>query len=614
MPAGKEWPQGDPSSFSCPEKAAVTALNLKLRVDFAAKALVGSAELTVERRQADATHVVLDTRDLDVSAVTDLDAGAPLEWSEGAVHAALGRPLTVQLPAGGGAARLAIQYSTRPACTALAWLEPAQTAGRRHPYVFSQCQAIHCRSMVPLQDTPAVKFPFTAEVTAPAGLTALMSGLREGQEAAGEATTFRFRQPVPVPAYLIALAVGELESRSLGPRSTVWSEPEVVDKAEYEFADTERMLQTAEAICGPYVWGMYDLLVLPPSFPFGGMENPCLTFVTPTLLAGDRSLADVVAHEITHSWTGNLVTNRNWEHFWLNEGFTTFVERKIQGRLFGEPARHMSAQGGWKSLKDTIRTRGAEDPLTCLVPRLEGIDPDDAFSTVPYEKGHTFLWYLEQLVGGRDEFEPFLKAYIAKFKYKTLDSEDFRSFLTEFFAEKAAAGVFAKVDWQAWFSTPGMPPHEPAFDTSMTDACSRLCRSWSAWAEGEPCPMTAADLDAMSSSQIIEFLAQLLEEQLLSVAKLQKMEELYGMNARRNAEIRFRWLRLCLAGRWREQVPAALEMVTSQGRMKFVRPLYRDLYAWEEVRDAAIDTYRRNKPFMMHVSAHAVAKDMKLTD
>lgn len=606
-----EWPAGDPSSYAKPEDAVVTAVHLKLQVDFDKKILEGSVDLTVERRNPAATHVVLDTRDLTITGVTDLASGASLEWSMGEGIAALGRPLSAQLPAG-ASAQVQVQYRTSPSCTALAWLDPPQTAGKQHPYVFSQNQAIHCRSMAPLQDTPAVKFTYTAEVRVPAPLTALMSSLRESQESTDGTGVFRFRQPVPTPAYLIALAVGELESRKLGPRCAVWSEPSVVDAAAAEFEDTEAMLKTAEEICGPYVWGVYDLLVLPPSFPFGGMENPCLTFVTPTLLAGDKSLADVVAHEITHSWTGNLVTNRNWEHFWLNEGFTMFVERKIQSRLHGEPARNLSAIGGWKSLKEEIHRRGAEDPLTCLVVALEGLDPDDAFSSVPYEKGHTFLWYLEQLVGGPAEFEPFLKAYVAKFQYKTLDTEDFRQLLLEFFVDKAS--VFDKVDWDAWFRTPGMPPYTPTFDTSLADACSDLAKRWVSWDGAEPCPMAATDLQSLSSTQVVEFLAQLLEAPSLSLAKLHKMEELYGMNARKNIEIQFRWLRLCIAGRWREQVPAALNMATTQGRMKFVRAIYRDLYSWEEVRAEAIQAYRDNKQNMMYVSSSQVAKDMKLDE
>ena len=605
------WDEGDSYSFAVPSEAVVTAAHFSLSVDFDKKVLSGSVDLSVQRRSPAATRVVLDTRDLHITAVTNSSSGAPVAWSWGELVPAFGRPLYVELPPG-DSAQISIAYSTSPNSTALAWMTPEQTAGKRHPYVYSQCQAIHCRSMVPLQDTPAVKMTYTAEVTAPAGLTALMSALREGNQTAGDFTTFRFRQPVPIPSYLIALAVGDMESRPLGNRSNVWAEPELIEKAEYEFAETEQMLELTEAMLGPYIWGIYDLLVLPPSFPYGGMENPCLTFVTPALLTGDRSMTDVVAHEIIHSWTGNLVTNRNWEHAWMNEGFTIFIERKILGRLQGNPARHLSASSGWKELADTVQTLGATSPLTWLIPRLKDVDPKDAFSLIAYEKGHTLLWHLEQLVGEEERMEAFLKAYVEKYKFQAVDSEDFRSYLLEYFSKKAKEDIFADVDWSAWFDSPGMPPYEPTFDTSLIDACSRLRQRWVDWNGTEPAPFTASDLSDLSSNQIVEFLSQLLEETPLTLTKLKKMEKVYGMNARSNAEIRFRWLRLCLLGRWKEQVPAALEMVTTHGRMKYIVPLYRELYVWEEMRNRAIDTYGRNKKYMMFVSTQSVEKALNL--
>ncbi|KAK7065806.1 Leukotriene A-4 hydrolase [Halocaridina rubra] len=372
------------------------------------------------------------------------------------------------------------------------------------------------------------------------------------------------------------------------------------------------MLATAESLCGEYVWGQYDLLVLPPSFPYGGMENPCLTFVTPTLLAGDRSLADVVIHEISHAWTGNLITNAQWKHFWLNEGFTMFVQRKIEGRMYSEPVRSFSAIGGWKDLADCIHTRGAKDLLTCLIPDLTGVDPDDAFSTVPYEKGHTFLLYLETLVGGPNEFEPFLKAYLDKFKYKSITSDIFKDFLLEYFLDKKK--IFDSVDWDAWLHTPGMPPIKPEFDYTLAKECTKLCQQWVEWNPSSPCPFTSEDLTSFSSNQVREWLAQLLERDSLPIIKLEKMEELYRMSSKNNSEIKFRWLRLGLKSHWENCVETALQFVTEQGRMKFVRPIYRDLYAWKEMRPRAISTFRTNKDTMMHVAAYVVAKDLHISE
>ncbi|GFG38329.1 hypothetical protein Cfor_10358, partial [Coptotermes formosanus] len=473
---------------------------------------------------------------------------------------------------------LSIFYETDVNASALQWLSPEQTAGSKHPYLFSQCQAIHCRSMFPCQDTPSVKVTYTAEITAPPELTVLMSARRIGVPTVTSTglKLHKFEQPVPIPVYLVAIAVGFLESRKLGPRSHVWSEQQVVDKAAYEFAETEEMLLVAESICGEYVWGIYDLLVLPPSFPYGGMENPCLTFVTPTLLAGDRSLASVVAHEISHSWTGNLVTNRNFEHFWLNEGFTRFVEGKIVGKLHGEKARHLSAIGGLKDLRAAIQHLGENNPLTCLVVDLKGVSPDDAFSAIPYEKGYILLFYLEELVGGAEAFDPFLRAYINKFKYTSIDTDDFKKFLYEYFPNNSKLNL---VDWNEWLFKPGMPPVIPKYDNSLEKVCTDLRIKWMEWAAtpDDACPFKPEDIKDMSSQQVKEFLAQLLEEQPLSVAKLQAMENTYNFNTVVNCEIRFRWLQLGIKGRWKEQVDRALDFVVEQGRMKYVRPLYRHL-------------------------------------
>ncbi|XP_043232864.1 leukotriene A-4 hydrolase-like [Amphibalanus amphitrite] len=605
------WDEGDSYSFAAPSKAVVTAAHLQLRVNFEQRVLTGSVNLQVERRDPAAERVVLDTRDLHITEITDPTSGTALDWKWGEPDRALGRPLFVHLPPG-ESVRVKIAYSTSANSTALAWLTPEQTAGRRKPYVFSQCQAIHCRSMVPLQDTPSVKMSYTAEITVPVGMTALMSALREGNETTGNWTTFRFRQPVPIPSYLIALAVGDLASRSLGERSNVWAEPELVDRAAHEFAETEQMLQLTETMLGPYLWGVYDLLVLPPSFPYGGMENPCLTFVTPALLVGDRSMTDVVAHEIIHSWIGNLVTNRNWEHSWLNEGFTMFLERKILGKLQGAPVMHLTASSGWKELNDTVQTIGITSPLTWLVPRLKGVDPEDAFSLIAYEKGHALLWYLEQFMDGSDQMEAFLKSYVNKHKYLAVDSGDFLSYLYEYFSKGSKDSLFAEVDWKAWFDSPGMPPYTPVFDTSLIDSCSRLRQQWVDWDETSPAPFSSADINALSTIQIIEFLSQLLEQPPLTLTKLKLMEQLYDMNARANAEIRYRWLRLCVRGRWKEQVPAVLEMVNTHGRLKYVRPLYRELYDWKEMRNRTIENYQNNKKYMMFVSVHTVAKDLNL--
>ena len=389
---------------------------------------------------------------------------------EDEAHPVMGSALTISLgdepkPAGTSLV-VAVTYRTSPSSSAVQWLRPEQTAGGKHPYLFTQCQAIHARALYPCQDTPAAKITYAAEVTVPAPLTALMSAIPVDEEKGkpmssdGNRTTFRFKQDVPIPPYLLALAVGNVESRDIGPRSKVWSEPEMVEAGAFEFSETEDFLKAAEEVAGPYVWGRYDLLLLPPSFPYGGMENPCLTFVTPTLLAGDRSQAHVVAHEIAHSWSGNLVTNLTWEHFWLNEGFTVFIERKIMNKLYGKAVFDFNAIGGLMELKETVARLGADHPHTVLMPVLEGgVDPDDVFSKVPYEKGFAFLVYLEHMtrgdVGaddpapdaakGTDAFAEFLIAHFEKYRFGCVTSEEFRAAYSQRFPKAAAA-----VDWETW--------------------------------------------------------------------------------------------------------------------------------------------------------------------
>jgi len=603
---------GDPSSHSRPDLAVVTNIHLDLEVDFDRSVLTGTTLLTVKRVVDDVKTVILDANKLDIHHVKDEATGKSLEYVYGEAGNC-GSKLEINLPEGNAKeVKLVINYTTSPQSSALQWLSPDQTAGKTLPYVFSQCEAIHCRSMLPCQDTPSVKAPYTAEITAPPGITVLMSAVPNGgpKEAENDKKKFSFSQKIPVQSYLIAIAAGAIESRKIGPRSHVWSEKEYVDKAAYDFSETETMLSTAEELCGPYVWGIYDILVLPPSFPFGGMENPCLTFATPTLLSGDKSNADVIAHEIAHSWTGNLVTNQNFEHFWLNEGFTVFTERKIKGRLEGEATRHFSAIGGWNSMEETIeKVLGPTNPFTALVVDLAGVDPDDAFSVVPYEKGSTFLWYLEDTVGGADKMEPFLRSYYKEFAYKSIDTDTFKKFFLDYFKDTDSV---KSIDWDTWLMSPGMPIYKPKFDQSLAQASWDLAGRWNSWDESKECPFDGSELNSFSAGQKQEFLTTLTNGQQVSISKLEKMESLYKLNESGNVEIQFRWIRLGIKGRWESVVPQALTLVNSQGRMKFVRPIYRDLYAWEDKRKVAIDNFLQNKKYMMHVSAEMVAKDLHL--
>eukprot|EP00088_Acartia_fossae_P057827 TRINITY_DN674_c0_g1_i2.p1 TRINITY_DN674_c0_g1~~TRINITY_DN674_c0_g1_i2.p1 ORF type:complete len:613 (+),score=141.73 TRINITY_DN674_c0_g1_i2:42-1880(+) len=606
---------GDPNSYARADQVKTTHINLDWDINFEDKKLTGTCTLFMEKVDAAVTQVLLDSKSLDISSIKLESTGEELKYKIDG-DTGYGSRLEIQLPSGCDKHfKLLVKYSTTSECSAVQWLSPEQTASGSHPYMFSQCEAIHARSMLPCQDTPSVKSTYSASVTAPKGITVLMSALRkhDAPEQVGEKLKYCFEQKVPIQSYLIAIAAGNIKSRRIGPRSHVWSEEMFLDEAESDFSETEQMLKTAEELSGPYVWGEYDILLLPPSFPFGGMENPCLTFATPTLLSGDKSNADVIAHEIAHSWTGNLVTNSNFEHFWLNEGFTVFMEQKIKGRLNGEPARHFSAILRWSDLDETVNKEfGADHPFTKLVPDLKGIDPDDAFSSVPYVKGSTFLWVLEKTVGGAEQFEPFLRSYYNKFKYQSINTQQFKDYFLEYFA---SCETVKEIDWDAWLHTAGMPPVKPDFDKSLAVACHDLAARWQAWdpVAVTECPFTGDEIKEFLPGQTQEFLNTLLSGTPLSLVAVEKMEELYKFAASSNKEIVFRWIRIGLAARRESSIPEAVKMVTEVGRMKYVRPIYRDLYAWQEKRQVALDTYAANKNKMMAVSREMVAKDLHIT-
>uniref|UniRef100_A0A7M4FNA3 Leukotriene A-4 hydrolase n=1 Tax=Crocodylus porosus TaxID=8502 RepID=A0A7M4FNA3_CROPO len=572
----------DTSAFAAPDACRAQHLRLRCRVDFAARTLRGDAALTLRGQRDGLRCLVLDTKDLQIHKVTV--NGEEAKFVLGKRHSFKGSPLEITLPfelRRGQDIIVEVTFETSPKSSALQWFTPEQTSGKKHPFLFSQCQAAHCRALLPCQDTPSVKMTYYAEVSVPKELVALMSAKRDGEMPDPEDVNrkiYRFSQKVPIPSYLIALVVGALESRKIGPRTLVWAEKELVDKSAYEFTETEDMLKIAEDLVGPYVWEQYDLLVLPPSFPYGGMENPCLTFVTPTLLAGDKSLSNVIAHEISHSWTGNLVTNKTWDHFWLNEGHTVYLERRIGGRLFGEQFRHFQALGGWRELQNTINTLGEKNPFTNLVLDLNEVDTDVAYSSVPYEKGFALLFYLEQLLGGPDVFIGFLKAYIQQFAYKSIVTEDWKNFLYSYFKDKV--DILDKVDWNAWMNTPGMPSVKPKYDMTLSNACVALSQKWI--------------------------------KAPLPVSHVKRMQEVYNFNAVNNSEIRFRWLRLCIQAKWEEAIPLALKMATEQGRMKFTRPLFRDLYNFDKSRDQAVTTFQQHRTCMYPVTSMLVGKDLKV--
>ncbi|KAK3833938.1 MAG: peptidase family M1-domain-containing protein [Linnemannia elongata] len=606
----------DPNSQSNLDEVKTSHIHLNLAVDFVAKTLAGSAELDIEAIADNVSKLILDTSFITIHSATLNDA--PLKYTLADRNEKYGSALTIELGkalAKGDKAKVVIGYATTEECTACQWLEPSQTVGKKHPYLFTQCQAIHARSMVPCQDSPSIKLTYSANINAP--LRAVMSAVPTGEEKqTNGTTTYKFHQKTRMPSYLIALAVGNLEGREIGPRSTVWTEPEVIEAAAWEFVDTESFIRTGEELLTPYDWGRYDLLVLPASFPYGGMENPCLTFVTPSLLAGDRSLVDVVAHEIAHSWMGNLVTTENWEHFWLNEGFTVFVERKILGRMQGKEHAEFSAIIGHKAMVESVEMYGNDHPFTALRPCLRGEDPDDAFSSIPYEKGFNLLYYLEKHLGGPEVFEPYVRAHVQEFAGRSINTDDWKAFLYSFMEKnfgQEKVDLLNKVDWEAWLAGTGMPPVENKFDDTLAKACNCLCKKWDHSRTVEkPTEFSPKDIEEFSPTQKVVFLERVSELDSLPHSHLELMDQTYGLTQVRNAEIKFRWHMICLKANYEKMYPEVAEFASTMGRMKFCRSLLRALYLAKNGAELARATFKKHRAFYHPIAATMIAKDLGL--
>jgi aminopeptidase N len=439
----------------------------------------------------------------------------------------------------------------------LQWLDPPQTAGKQHPFLYTQSQAIHARSWIPLQDSPAVRVTFQGRVRAPQGLHAVMAAERAGEH---------FRMERPVPPYLIALAAGALEFRPLSERAGVFAEAPLIDAAAREFADTEAMIRAVEQMYGPYRWGRYDLLVLPPSFPFGGMENPCLTFATPTILAGDKSLVALVAHELAHSWSGNLVTNATWSDFWLNEGFTVYLERRILEKVYGHEREEMEAVLGRRELDREMAGLPESDRVLHI--GLDGRDPDDGCTLVPYEKGALLLRTIEREVG-RDRFDNFLRCYFDHFAFQSITTADFLEYLRR--------ELPVTVPLEEWIYRPGVPvgaadPQSDAFIAVEADAAR--------WERGE-----AIDTRAWSTQLWLHFL------RTLQTPDLARLDREFHLTESGNSEILHQWLLMAVRGGYQPAFPRMEQFLASVGRRKFLKPLYSELMKTPEGRERARRVY-----------------------
>jgi aminopeptidase N len=576
----------DPHSYAGSSPVRAHHLALDLRVDFDSRTLAGSATWHLTPAEA-ATEVVFDTRDLAIENVEHLRVDGsvhPAEFSLDAPDPTLGQALRVALSAETAAVR--IHYRTAPTAAALQWLLPSQTAGIQ-PFLFTQSQAILARTWLPCQDSPGIRFTYEAQVRVPAHLLALMSAENPQQlNANGE---YHFRMSQPIPAYLMALAVGDLAFAPLSNRTGIYAEPATLPMANHEFADLEHMVAAAEELYGPYRWERYDLLVLPPSFPFGGMENPRLTFVTPTILAGDRSLTSLVAHELAHSWSGNLVTNATWDDFWLNEGFTVYFERRIMEHLYGREYADMLQVLGRAALHHTIAEIGVASPDTHLHLALAGRDPDEGLTEIAYEKGCSLLLTLESLIG-RPRLDTFIKEYFARFSFQAMDTATFLHYLRAELLDQEP-GLEDRLQLAAWVDGPGLPPNAPAVTSrrfELVDAA--LARLKSGTLPGT----FRADTTEWSSHEWVHFLHGL--PPTLPAGQLAELDAAFQFTNSGNSEILTAWFPHTLRAEYEAATPALENFLRHVGRRKFLVPLYRALLAQPDGVNRARAIYKEARP------------------
>lgn len=556
--------RNDEHSYAEPKQVLVNDIALDLTVDFDKKIISGSANLSLSWLKPKHKQLVLDTRDLAITKIegtTGRMAWQPLKYSLAPRDAIFGSKLTINMPQAYKNVR--ITYATSPQASGLQWLDAPLTAGKKQPFMFSQSQSIHARSWVPLQDTPSVRFTYSANIKTPKNAMALMSAnnapdaIRDGD--------YSFRMPQPISSYLLAISAGDLVFEPISNRVGVWAEPSVVKKAAWEFDDTEKMIVETEKMFGPYRWERYDILVLPASFPFGGMENPRLTFATPTIIVGDRSQTSLIAHELAHSWSGNLVTNSSWKDMWLNEGFTTYVQGRIVEAVYGKELADMEDVIGEFDARAEVDSLKPEMQLLAL-PAMPGLDPDEASSDIAYEKGQWFLTFLEQRYS-RDLFDPFLRSWFDEHAFKTVTTNDFVAFYNKRLPNKKPGAVTEK-EFNTWVYEPGIPAFAKATVSPRFAAVDAARESWVAG------KLAAKKIPAQkwSTQEWTHFLGNL--PKTLPLAKLQELDKAFKLTGTPNGEIAMRWYPLTIRSGYVKVRPAIAAFLQKVGRRKLIIPSY----------------------------------------
>lgn len=584
----------DPHSFARPTDVAVTHLRLDISVDFDRRVISGVADLHI-KNSGTATQLCLDSRDLQIQKITLDSDSTPAHFEIGETVKDLGQPLRVTIIPSTKVVH--IQFSTSPGAGALQWLKPEQTAGGKLPFLFTQSQSVYARTWIPCQDSPSVRMTYEAVVRVPANMMAVMSASNATKKSPDGVYTFQM--PQPIPAYLLALAVGDLEFRETGKRSGVYAEPSLVDKAAWEFADTENMIVAAEELYGPYRWDRYDLLVLPPSFPFGGMENPRLTFVTPTVITGDRSLVSLIAHELAHSWSGNLATNATWNDFWLNEGFTSYAEHRIMERVYGRDYDDMLSVLNFQDLEAEVKE--LKPPDTRLRTDYSGRSPDDAVNRIPYQKGQYFLRVIETAVG-REAFDAFLKSYFDHYAFQSVTTDGFLGYLRKNLIRGDQA-LEETLRIRDWIDLPGVPRNAVRVESSRFKAVDKQVAAWE-----KGVPPNGLAVSEWSTHEWLRFLRSLPDR--LSQSQMEELDAAFHFTESNNSEILFQWLLHVIRNFYEPAYPALDRFLTQQGRRKFLKPLYEQLAKTPTGMQLALRAYTRARSTYHFLATSLIDKIM----